>query len=567
MKEAALEYARGGFAVLPVGVDKRPLNADGVTGASSDLAKVDEWWTRWPDANVAMCPLSSGLVAIDLDPGWSQSDLEKLELAETGMIAVTPRGGEHRYYALAEGESLPPSVSKVAPHVDVRCKGSYVLLPPSSTADGDYRWQAMGDPAYRSDAFVAAAGQSVERVEGWDEWLIEPDMPENLKAAVNWLEKHAAVAVEGQGGDAIAYGTAAYLRSLGVSEDRALDLMLDFWNHRCDPPWAEDEHAHLKEKVSNAYVYATSAPGNLTSAYRDAKRKSLFDKRTEQEGAQDAAGPADGIRKAGRYRIHSRRAVDSIPAPQWIVKGLIPQDSYCLMHAPESSYKTFMALDIALSVATGFPRSGTSRWTDSDIVCPGPVLYMTGEGLGGFRKRIRGWEIVHNEGREVDNFWLFDPTPRLMDDPGDWSGLIEGMETTPVLVVIDTVSRVMQGVSENAQENASLFTGLCDHIRSFGETVSVLALHHSSKAGGARGSGVFTADADIVLGVGDKSQHGGNWFTSLTLDKAKDSEGGTEFEYQLTEVKMGDATTLVPHRGSKPAGERNRELFKKGNKA
>ncbi len=560
MKAAALEYARGGFAILPVGLNKRPLNPNGVSGASSDPAQVEAWWDRWPEANVAMCPLSSGLVAVDLDPGWSQSDIDKLELPDTGMIATTPRGGEHRYYALADGEALPPSASKLGDNIDVRCAGSYVLLPPSRTADGEYSWQSQGDPAYRSDAFAAAAGRRVERVEGWDDWLIEPDLPDNVKAAVQWLETDAEIAIEGQGGDQCAYATATYLRSLGIGEATALNFMIDFWNARCKPPWTEAEFCHLQEKVTNAYLYATSPPGNLTEAYRNAKRKSLFESHAPDEKAEPEE---EGIWRKGRYRVHARSAISSLPDPSWTVKGLIPRDTYCILHAPESSYKTFMALDVAMSVATGFPKSGTSRWTDADIDHPGPVIYVTGEGLSGFRKRIRGWEIVHNEGKEVDRFYLLDPAPRLMEDPGDWRGLIESLPDRPSLIVIDTISRVMQGVSENAQENASLFTAMADMMRTFGEGTSVLALHHTNKGGTSRGSGVFTADADVVLKAGDKSQHGGNWFTSLEVVKMKDAEQGHSFDYQLVEVTLGEQTTLVPHRGAKPVGERNRELFKK----
>jgi hypothetical protein len=54
--EYALAYAREGFAVFPCKPrDKKPpLTAHGFIDATRDEAQIRQWWTRWPNANVAI---------------------------------------------------------------------------------------------------------------------------------------------------------------------------------------------------------------------------------------------------------------------------------------------------------------------------------------------------------------------------------------------------------------------------------------------------------------------------------------------------------------------------------
>lgn len=120
--ELAASYAAGGQHVLPVR-DKRPLIAGGVRSASADATTIAQWWQRWPDAEVAIAT-GRGLVVIDvdtrhggsIDPSWPST-----------MTATTPSGGWHLFYATTE--AIPCSVGRLAPGVDVRGEGGYVVAP------------------------------------------------------------------------------------------------------------------------------------------------------------------------------------------------------------------------------------------------------------------------------------------------------------------------------------------------------------------------------------------------------------------------------------------------------
>ncbi|HUX02553.1 MAG TPA: bifunctional DNA primase/polymerase, partial [Phycisphaerae bacterium] len=98
---------------------------------SPDANQVREWWRKWPDANLAVLTGTPGGVAVlDLDAGHGAfPPAPGLELP-SGYIVATPGGGEHRYFAHVPG--LRCSGGRLAHKVDVRAKGGYALIPPSS---------------------------------------------------------------------------------------------------------------------------------------------------------------------------------------------------------------------------------------------------------------------------------------------------------------------------------------------------------------------------------------------------------------------------------------------------
>ena len=46
--EAALDYAQRGWRVLPVGLNKKPINHNGSIGATTDAKQILAWWTEHP---------------------------------------------------------------------------------------------------------------------------------------------------------------------------------------------------------------------------------------------------------------------------------------------------------------------------------------------------------------------------------------------------------------------------------------------------------------------------------------------------------------------------------------
>ena len=541
LKDAALAYAKRGWPVFPCRLDKTPYTTNGVNGATTDAEQIEKWWKRWPGANIAVNVGEAGMMVLDLDPGHDIEALERNigELPETGLRQRTPRGGVHLFFALKPDEHAAPSAGKLAQAVDVRGAASYVLLAPSKTADGSYQWEAEGKPAFRTQSMLDKANESRRAKDPLrDTWLIEPDLPEHVERAVKWLTEDAKPAVEGRAGDLATYSAAAMMHSFGLSPEKALEVLWEHYNPRCDPPW---EFEDLERKVENGYSYATSAPGNMTDAYQVAKRALPFK-------AVEAKLPTGREVTAGRFRAVDRAGIEHIKPPEWIVPDLLMVNTYAIMFGQQSAGKTFLALDLGLSVAVGEPVWPAHRpealWRD--IRKPGPVLYAAGEGRAGYKQRVEAWEQVHHGGEPVSNFVLIDPVPRFDEGLEPFLEAAKAHHAQYQLVIIDTIGRAMQGANVNASEDAGKFSKLVDRIKlELGGTV--LALGHVGHSAKDRitGSNVFLGDADTLLGVErDKRTN----IVSITMTKQKDApEWEKPRHAALREVTLTSGkTSLVP---------------------
>ena len=165
----------------------------------------------------------------------------------------------------------------------------------------------------------------------------------------------------------------------------------------------------------------------------------------ETEQGQNASA------KAGR--LHLQFGFDAaIPRPMGtVVEGLLHAGSVTLIYGPPKSGKSFIATDVALSIA-----AEDDEWMGHKIVRPGPVLYVACEGHAGFWKRLlaaaksRGW----SKETFPKNFILATGRPMLIranangatyapDPSAITQALIEAKEQglTPVTIIIDTVFR------------------------------------------------------------------------------------------------------------------------------
>jgi hypothetical protein len=152
---AALAFAQKGTPVFPCRPrSKKPITEHGFKNATTDEKTIREWWTKYPDANVAI-PTGklSGVFVVDadLDPAKGKdgpAELRRLE-AQYGPLPATkevqtPRGGSHRYYKNPEHQTIRCSTGRLAPGIDVKGEGGYVLVPPSKLPKGDYRCLSNG---------------------------------------------------------------------------------------------------------------------------------------------------------------------------------------------------------------------------------------------------------------------------------------------------------------------------------------------------------------------------------------------------------------------------------------
>lgn len=164
--DAALAYAERGWLVFPChsageagcscrrpdcsSPGKHPRISGGLRNASSDQAVIRRWWTRWPNANVAVRTGEvSGVVVLDIDPDHGGDDalaqlVRRHEPLPAGPAVRTGSGGLHLYFE-HPGPAVRNSAGSLGPGIDVRGDGGYVIAPPSRHASGaSYEWQTTG---------------------------------------------------------------------------------------------------------------------------------------------------------------------------------------------------------------------------------------------------------------------------------------------------------------------------------------------------------------------------------------------------------------------------------------
>ena len=143
-REAATALAGRGWSVFPGRPgDKRPAVDRWEQRAISDPGRVSRYWPS-DRHNVGVACGPSVLVVIDLDPPDGEPNFAALCLdrglavPETFTVG-TPRGGRHLYFTAPPGRAIRNSAGKLAPHIDVRGAGGYVLAPGSIVGGREYR--------------------------------------------------------------------------------------------------------------------------------------------------------------------------------------------------------------------------------------------------------------------------------------------------------------------------------------------------------------------------------------------------------------------------------------------
>ena len=142
---AALELAAAGLFVFPCGPDKKPL-VKWTALATRDAAKLREWWHRWPEALIGIHCGMSKITVLDGDrhdrpdaPDGVQALLTLVggePWAAGHPVTHTLNDGIHIYCRASDAAPLRNSASVVAPGVDVRGDGGFIIAPGSMLTDG-----------------------------------------------------------------------------------------------------------------------------------------------------------------------------------------------------------------------------------------------------------------------------------------------------------------------------------------------------------------------------------------------------------------------------------------------
>ena len=234
-------------------------------------------------------------------------------------------------------------------------------------------------------------------------------------------------------------------------------------------------------------------------------------------------------RPAFSFEFLDDLGLDAQPGANWLVHGLLLDGGLGLTVGEPGTCKTFVMLDLALSIAAGRPT-----WLGRRLNRHGAVVYVAGEGQGRFKHRKNVWKQEQGITRPLP-FHFLGQAVDLRDQKlmSAFLKRIEGWK--PVLVVFDTLSRCIPGAEENSAKELGEAIAACDIIK--GATgANVQLLHHPRKAGdSSRGSGAGLGAVDSELWMKKTSDK--NLF-QLSVGKQKEGDDDLRLDLKRRIVEL-----------------------------
>ena len=250
INEAIHEYMGRGWSIIPTRTgDKRPLvRWEEFQHRHPSEAEARGWFRQWPEAGIGVVTGAiSGLVVVDIDARHGGDEaLKQLEREHGPMPATvecrTGGGGRHLYFAHPGG--LVRNKVGLAPGIDIRADGGYVVAPPSLHASGlRYVW------------VEGRAPESTE-IAPLPDWILRQAIDEPTRRGhpiAYWRRLVCEGVPAGERNNAIA-SLAGHLLRHGVDAAVVMELLLCWNRTRCRPPLDDEEVAAAVTSINRLHA-------------------------------------------------------------------------------------------------------------------------------------------------------------------------------------------------------------------------------------------------------------------------------------------------------------------------
>jgi hypothetical protein len=269
-----------------------------------------------------------------------------------------------------------------------------------------------------------------------------------------------------------------------------------------------------------------------------------------------------GAAPADRLRLVPPSEMDWRGAQLNLVKGILGFRMMALLYGASGSAKTLIALSLALHVALG------RKWCGRKVK-KGFVAYIAPEGGHSVHLRFHAWCRYHGLDPNDDSL-PFRTVPVRVDlckSDGDLKEIVSNIKTAETtlgpcsLIVVDTVSRALDGGDENSPADMGTFVANCDRMRE-ATGATMLGVHHTPAVGdNPRGHTCLKNGSEIRM----LAKKVANGLFSLSLEHLKDGAAGDELLFKLQSVVVGTEEDgeeveggLVVETAIRPAGESGR---------
>ena len=516
----ALEVAEN-YPVFPCNSKKQPL-CKWREAATQDPNKIELMFSN-PNAKLIGMPtgLASGISVIDIDVNngkqgkkWLEDNRE--ELGNT-LYAQTQSGGWHFYYSHKDDVANAAGLGSGC--VDIRGEGGYVICPPS---DG-YTFLNDEDLIDFPDFLLGSS-------------LPEVFTPNNNTEPVTDMFGSITDGREKYMSDLVYASIMNYRKDNGSlpSEEYMVENVWTIYALK-----VKSRHSNgLEHENRGISMFLKKVRSTLAKLRRkDAPVIGEFD---DPEPMPEYVEVDDQGERKFDIPVMFNRDIKDMPPPSFLVAPYILEKSFAVLFGAPASYKSFLALDWALSIAHGVDWNGRA-------VKQGWVVYLALEGQQGYKQRQLAW---HNEnGLDMDDAQLATVTvPVCLADPAqDGADIYKLMESLDYnlkdkdvkLIVVDTLARAFTGHEENSSTDMGVF---CKNTSLLMQRYdcALLTVHHSGKNFelGLRGSSALSGAADSTFSI---KRQGDDMVTCLKTTKQKDTEEAEPLYLQAREVSWHEA--------------------------
>lgn len=453
---AALQYSRRGWCVVPL---KERSKQPSIDWKAFQTRKPTEdelrGWFKTGRENIALvCGSISGLVVVDLDGQEGIDEAAKLGL-RSPLNVVTGKG-RHLYYKHPGG--LVNNAVRLAPGIDLRADGGYVLLPPSVHPNGhSYAWQG------------------------------NISSPLNLYKALAEQTRRVLAPVNGQGWLSEAFA--------GLKEGNRNNTFTKIVGRLHYDGWQPNDIKGFLAPHATACAFPEAELDIIIASITSKPRTTV----TRKSNGLTSSVAGGGLQSAAK--IMGR------PPISWLIDGVVPSGTTLILGGLQGIGKSYVFLDTALELTR--PEANTVFGRGEGNVTS--ILYIdeeNGENLLGDRLRAL---LRHKPNCNLEAIKFVVDGRLSVSDPAGFARFVAYVkECRPKVIFIDSLVQI-----HNAAENDSIaMTDVFNKLKEIREIsgATIFLLHHESKmvyskekdkeaptAGDLRGSNAIAASVETIF--------------------------------------------------------------------
>ena len=369
---------------------------------------------------------------------------------------------------------------------------------PSVALDGDFGYWEGGSTILDPDEILDGAEMPVA----------EPARSSSEKVSDDKL-----VIPEGQRNRTV-FSYASTLRGAGLDYEGIRYAISDYSERYCDPPLPEEELDTICRSVCGRYKPGEAVSASLRNAWDD----------FNDLGTWVESKP----KKIEKLEAESSKSLSlrEVAPPKYVVPGIIPY-GITILASPPKYGKSWMCMDMALSVATGTEFMGMETNMDG-------VIYLALED-GDYRLRERQRKVAN--GRDFpENLLFVKEAPILAEGLLPLlNDLVENAGQPIGMVIIDTLQKI-RGVAGKTEGVYGYDYRELGQLHQFAidRNLALILVHHLNKGGD---------DSDFVSRLNGSTGVSGAADTIITLTRA--ARGSEETKMSITGRDVMERVLIV----------------------